>query len=129
MKAARKLFVGGNWKCNGTRPFIKDFSKNVLNKMKYNPDKMEVLIAPVAMHLHCGKKHIKNGIHISAQNSSGFDCGAYTGEIAAEQLHEFDIDWTILGHSERRHIYGESSEFIGKKRFETLWFHKIFHNS
>jgi triosephosphate isomerase len=41
---------------------------------------------------------------------SGYKNGAYTGEISAEQLVDFGIDWTILGHSERRTIYGESDD-------------------
>lgn len=47
----RKLLVGGNWKQNGTVKFATDFSKNVLSKATFNADKVEVVVAPAAIHL------------------------------------------------------------------------------
>jgi triosephosphate isomerase len=41
--------------------------------------------------------------------------GAYTGEISGEQLKDFDIDWTLIGHSERRTLYNETNEIVAKK--------------
>ena len=112
---ARKLFVGGNWKSNGTRKFVQEFSRDVLNNIKYDPNKVELAVAPVSIHLKDALEHIKNGIHISAQNSSAFGDGAYTGEVSAAQLIDMGIHWTILGHSERRHIFNESNTFVGTK--------------
>jgi len=113
--AARRLLVGGNWKSNGTKKFIKTFSKSCLNNIKYDSSKVEIVIAPIALHLGEALAHINNGIHVSAQNLSAFDEGAFTGEITASQLVDFGIDWTILGHSERRHIMGESNAFVATK--------------
>ena len=113
--AARKLLVGGNWKSNGSRKFIKTFAKSTLNTIEYDSNKVEIVIAPVAIHLRCALNHIHNGIHISSQNLSAFEDGAYTGEISASQLVDFGINWTILGHSERRHIMGESNSFVATK--------------
>lgn len=112
---ARKLLVGGNWKSNGSRKFVKDFAKSVLNNIKYDSNKVEIVVAPVSIHLREALDNISNGIHISAQNSSAFDDGAYTGEISASQLVDFGISWTILGHSERRHIFGESNSLVATK--------------
>ena len=47
----RKLFVGGNWKCNGNVAFVKDFPTTVLNKMKIDASKVEVLVSPTNLHL------------------------------------------------------------------------------
>ena len=47
----RKFIVGGNWKCNGNMQFAKDFPTQVLNTMKFNPDKVEVVVAPTNLHL------------------------------------------------------------------------------
>lgn len=113
--AARRLLVGGNWKSNGSKKFVKDFSNSVLNYIKYDPSKVEIVVAPVAIHLKDAQENIGNGIHISAQNNSPFEDGAYTGEISASQLVDFGIEWTILGHSERRHIMGESNALVGQK--------------
>jgi triosephosphate isomerase len=113
--AARRLLVGGNWKSNGSKKFVKDFSKTVLNTIKYDTNKVEIVVAPVSIHLKEAQEHISNGVHIASQNMSAFPDGAYTGEISATQLVDFGINWTILGHSERRHILGESNSFVGTK--------------
>jgi triosephosphate isomerase (TIM) len=41
--------------------------------------------------------------------------GAFTGEISAEQLRDFDVDWVLIGHSERRNLYNESNELVASK--------------
>ena len=48
----RKLFVGGNWKQNGTVKFITEFPQQVLNSIKVNSDKVEVVVAPTSAHLY-----------------------------------------------------------------------------
>lgn len=112
---ARKLLVGGNWKSNGSKKFVKDFAGTVLNNIKYDKNKVDIVVAPVSIHLKCAQEHISNGIHISAQNCSAFEDGAFTGEISASQLVDFGLKWVILGHSERRHILGESNRFVADK--------------
>lgn len=47
----KKLFIGGNWKSNGTMAFANDFTSNVLNQLKYDPAKLEVVVAPMTLHL------------------------------------------------------------------------------
>ena len=116
----RKYLVGGNWKCSGDLKFVKEFPATVLNNIKYDPKKVEIVVAPVALHLAAAKENIKNGIHVSAQNLSKFNDGAYTGEISARQVADFGLDWTILGHSERRHIYGETSGDVAEKCVRAL---------
>ena len=56
--SARKLLVGGNWKCNGSLKFVEEFSRDVLNKLKYNQSKVEVVVAPVALHVPAALQHI-----------------------------------------------------------------------
>ena len=111
----RKLLVGGNWKCNGTLKFAKEFPEKVLNTVKFDANKVEVVVAPTALHLLTARDAVKNNVQISAQNISQFKNGAYTGEISAEMLNELGINWTILGHSERRHVFLESDKVIGLK--------------
>lgn len=66
----RKLFVGGNWKCNGTVQFAKDFPEKVLNKVKYDSSKVEVVVAPTALHMTFAQQSVKNNMQLSAQNIS-----------------------------------------------------------
>ena len=111
----RKFLVGGNWKQNGTTKFVKEFPEKVLNKIKFDTNKVEVVVSPTSLHLALAKETIKNNVQLSAQNISQFKNGAYTGEISAEMLNDLGIHWTILGHSERRHIFGETDKVIGLK--------------
>lgn len=115
MQAARRLFVGGNWKCNGTLATMSDLVTNVLNPLDVDFSKVQVVVAPVSIHLQAAKQVLDPRIELSAQNSSATGQGAFTGEIAPEQLTEMGIPWTIIGHSERRSIYGETDEIVAQK--------------
>jgi triosephosphate isomerase len=51
MQANRRLIIGGNWKCNLTQNSVASLVDNVLNKLEYNKEKVEVLVAPIALHI------------------------------------------------------------------------------
>ncbi|KAK3940351.1 Triosephosphate isomerase [Diplogelasinospora grovesii] len=110
---ARKFFVGGNFKMNGTIQSIKDIVKN-LNDAQLDPN-VEVVIAPPALYLLLVREHLREGIEVAAQNVFDKPNGAFTGEISVSQLKDSNITWTILGHSERRTILGESDEVVASK--------------
>jgi triosephosphate isomerase len=105
---ARRLMVGGNWKCNGTMAFAKSHSTDVLNKLKFDPKKVEVVVAPTALHLGTVMGHVANNVHVATQNLSLTGNGAYTGELSTAMITEAGITHTLTGHSERRTLYGES---------------------
>ena len=54
-------------------------------------------------------------VQLSAQNCSLYGNGAYTGETSAQMLKDFGLNWVILGHSERRHVFGESDQDVANK--------------
>ncbi|KAH8149574.1 uncharacterized protein LAJ45_06203 [Morchella importuna] len=110
---ARKFFVGGNFKSNGTVASIKSIIDG-LNNAKLN-NSVEVVIAPPALYLLLAKEITGNGVDVAAQNIYNKGNGAYTGEISAQQLKDAQVHWVILGHSERRSIFGESDEFVASK--------------
>lgn len=113
MAASGKFFVGGNWKCNGTKDSIAKLVSD-LNSATLEAD-VDVVVAPPFVYIDQVKNSLTNRIEISAQNCWIGKGGAFTGEISAEQLKDIGCRWVILGHSERRHIIGEKDEFIGKK--------------
>ncbi|KAK9826910.1 hypothetical protein WJX81_008567 [Elliptochloris bilobata] len=113
MKSTGKFLVGGNWKCNGTLDSVSKLISE-LNSAKI-PDDIEVVVAPTFVHLQLAVDKLSPRYQVSAQNCWVGKQGAYTGEIAAEQLVDMRVRWVILGHSERRSIFGESSEFVGDK--------------
>lgn len=112
---SRKFFVGGNWKLNGSRAQIKDLVEKVNEGVAGVTSKAEVVVAPPALYLETVSQQVKNGVVVSAQNAWSDTKGAFTGEISAEMIKDIGVNWVILGHSERRTIFHESSELIAKK--------------
>ena len=108
-KISRRLFIGGNWKCNGTMKSCDTLLRETINKIAFNPKKIEILVSPVFIHLLPVKKIINPKVHLSAQNISAYPNGPFTGEITAEQLRDFGIHWTLIGHSERRQYFKETN--------------------
>ncbi|XP_031259997.1 triosephosphate isomerase, chloroplastic [Pistacia vera] len=113
MASNNKFFVGGNWKCNGTKDSISKLVSD-LNSAKLEAD-VDVVVAPPFVYIDQVKNSLTDRIEISAQNSWVGKGGAFTGEISVEQLKDTGCKWVILGHSERRHVIGEDDQFIGKK--------------
>lgn len=75
-----------------------------------------MVVAPVFLHLVTVAFTKKNqSIEVAAQNCSRHGKGAFTGEIAAEQIKDINISWVILGHSERRTHFNESDLHIAEK--------------
>ncbi|CAM1505443.1 Fc.00g110800.m01.CDS01 [Cosmosporella sp. VM-42] len=110
---ARKFFVGGNFKMNGSVAGIKGIVENLNNASL--DENVEVVISPPALYLSLVRDTVKNGIEVAAQNVFDKPDGAYTGEISVSQLKDLNIHWAILGHSERRTILGESDEVVSSK--------------
>ncbi|KAL1875185.1 triosephosphate isomerase [Diaporthe australafricana] len=110
---ARKFFVGGNWKMNGTKSSITEIVNN-LNSAKLDSN-TETVVAPPALYLHYVRDSLNKSIEVAAQNVYDKPNGAYTGEISVEQLKDSSVTWAILGHSERRTILGETDEVVASK--------------
>ena len=113
--AQRKLIIGGNWKCNGTLESIKTLTNDVLNKAEFDSNKVEVVVAPISIHVGTVKALLNPSVRVASQNMSATGTGAYTGEVSGEQLKDFDIEWVIIGHSERRNVYGETDSDVAAK--------------
>jgi len=113
MVATRKFFVGGNFKMNGSRDGIKAIV-STLNDAKLNPE-VEVVVSPPSLYLTYTRDLLRKDIGVAAQNVFNKGQGAFTGEVAADQVKDAGADWVILGHSERRTILKESDEFVASK--------------
>ncbi|KAL5710811.1 triose-phosphate isomerase [Ranunculus cassubicifolius] len=112
---ARKFFVGGNWKCNGTSEEVKKIV-TMLNEAEVpSADVVEVVVSPPYVFLPFVKSLLRSDFHVAAQNCWVKKGGAFTGEVSAEMLVNLSIPWVILGHSERRALLNESNEFVGDK--------------
>jgi triosephosphate isomerase len=105
------MILAANFKSNLTRKETKQYLEKVEAYCSENSISDEVMIFPPASALLESSLHVKVG----AQNAFGVQNGAFTGELALDQLEEFDIDTILIGHSERRHVLGESQELIAEK--------------
>ncbi|MAD42205.1 MAG: triose-phosphate isomerase [Arcobacter sp.] len=105
--------IASNFKTNHTRKSTNDFIENVNNFLLSNDIKEEVYVFPTATSLDYFKT--VSNFTLGAQNAYATTNGSFTGEIGTEQLDEFGIKTILIGHSERRHILGESQEEIAKK--------------
>lgn len=113
MASGRKFFVGGNWKMNGTTQSVDEIIK-FLNEGNLDPN-TEVVVAPPSIYLVHTRGSLNKQIGVAAQNCYKVQSGAFTGEISPNMLLDCGIKWVILGHSERRHVFGESDQLIGEK--------------
>ncbi|KAL6946368.1 triosephosphate isomerase [Hanseniaspora osmophila] len=112
---ARTFFVGGNFKLNGSKKLIHEIVER-LNESKLDSN-AEVVICPPATFIDYTASINKKSpqVQVGGQNTYTKASGAYTGENSVTMLKEVGADWVILGHSERRAYFKETSEEIAEK--------------
>ena len=112
--SSRKFFVGGNWKMNNLK---KDNEKliELLNNSNINHDTTEVLVGPPALYVDFVRQKLTAKFHVAAQNCYKVEKGAFTGDISPAMIKDVGANYVILGHSERRNVFGESDQLIGEK--------------
>eukprot|EP00238_Polyblepharides_amylifera_P006336 CAMPEP_0196582480 /NCGR_PEP_ID=MMETSP1081-20130531/39043_1 /TAXON_ID=36882 /ORGANISM="Pyramimonas amylifera, Strain CCMP720" /LENGTH=295 /DNA_ID=CAMNT_0041903043 /DNA_START=135 /DNA_END=1022 /DNA_ORIENTATION=- len=108
-----KFIVGGNWKCTGTIDSVNKLV-NDLNSNSITAD-VDVVVAPPFLHIGMVKDILGAPYQLAAQNCWTGKGGAFTGEISAEMLLDFGVNWVIEGHSERRQLLKESDKCVGTK--------------
>ncbi|XP_055136834.2 triosephosphate isomerase isoform X1 [Symphalangus syndactylus] len=113
MAPSRKFFVGGNWKMNGRKQSLGELI-GTLNAAKVPAD-TEVVCAPPTAYIDFARQKLDPKIAVAAQNCYKVTNGAFTGEISPGMIKDCGATWVVLGHSERRHVFGESDELIGQK--------------
>lgn len=111
----RRPFVAGNWKMNGSINSIRELLTNIKQGCE-RVEVAELAVFPSYPYLAlCEEMLCKTQVGWGAQNASDQVEGAFTGEVSINMLHDFNCQYVLLGHSERRHIYMESDEFIAAK--------------
>jgi len=113
----RQKIVAGNWKCNTNVQSGAELAKAVTETVLANGDKnVQVVICPPFTQIVKAVEIADNKqVKVGAQNCAAEASGAYTGEVSAEMVKSTGAEYVILGHSERREYYGETSETLNKK--------------
>jgi len=105
----------GNWKMNGSFAL----NASLLAGMKFRlgcSEQVDVVVCPPYPYLAQVRALLEGSeIFLGAQNLSSFSEGAYTGEVSASMLVDIGCSWVIVGHSERRNVFGETNQIVADK--------------
>ena len=113
---ARKLIIAANWKMNKGPAETEEFLEAFLPGAEELAEHSDIVIAPPYLSLSTAAALLADSVvALSAQNVSDQDEGAFTGEVSTSMLNEVGVQYVIIGHSERRSIYGEDDAFINSK--------------
>jgi triosephosphate isomerase (TIM) len=111
-----KKFIIGNWKMNGSIALIETLLQQILQSLAQQSNKPECVILPPAVYLPLVKDYLSESpIKWGAQNVYPKDAGAFTGELSAPMLLDYDCRYVLVGHSERRRLFGEDEKFVADK--------------
>jgi len=113
MSGDRTPFVGGNWKMNLTRQAAGELARAVASSA---PAAIDAAVFPAFVHLETAAREANNASLILGAQDLYFEAdGAFTGEVSAAMLADLGAAAVLTGHSERRHVIGETDELVGQK--------------
>ena len=114
----RKHIVAGNWKMNCTFDEADELINGIMENLENSelPRETQLIVCPPFPYLEMTSDYANDSYFmVGAQNVSDQEKGAYTGEVSAEMLESMEIDYCIVGHSERRGYYGETDKIVAAK--------------
>ncbi len=112
---SRKPFIAGNWKMNNTIAEAEELIQALLPRVGAVED-VDIAVAPAFLSLQAVVDSARgSAVQVYAQNMHDKDSGAFTGDVSAPMLEEIDVAGVILGHSERRQLFGETDKALQAK--------------
>lgn len=113
--STRKPFVAGNWKMNLERKTALGLALSVRDSVGRRDD-VDVAVFPPFVYLdEIARALAGSMVKTGAQNCADEVSGAFTGEVSPPMLVDVGATYVLIGHSERRHVYGEGDELVGRK--------------
>ena len=112
---ARKPYIAANWKMNMDRAKALDLIKTLKARLGDGEDREVAVFAPAVYLADVAAVSQGSPIGLGAQNMHWETSGAFTGEISAPMLRGLGVDRVLIGHSERRHLFFEKDEWMGRK--------------
>ncbi|MGR9087650.1 MAG: triose-phosphate isomerase [Gammaproteobacteria bacterium] len=110
----RRSLVVGNWKMNGTLASAEALAKGIIAGL--SSDHADIAICAPFVHIPALSQLVKgSNLALGSQNVADKSSGAFTGEISAAMLSEFDCTYALVGHSERRTYYGDTNESVAER--------------
>ena len=120
-KNLRKTIIAGNWKMNKLASEVKAYADGLTALTKGFESWCETVVNTPFTAIGAALDAFKGSyVKVGAQNMSQHASGAYTGEVSGEQLKDLGVEYVIIGHSERRELYGETDESVNKKTHAAL---------
>jgi triosephosphate isomerase len=111
----RDILIAGNWKMNGDAGRNAELVSGIVAGAP-TANRVKLLVCPPYPYLaSVGEQLARSPVSLGAQNVSEHTAGAYTGEVAPAMLADIGCDYVIVGHSERRALYAESSSVVARK--------------
>jgi triosephosphate isomerase len=111
----RDFLVAGNWKMNGSTAANAELLAGIIDGVPAG-DGFSLLVCPPFPYVAAVASQAEgSAVKVGAQNVSEHDKGAFTGEVAPAMLRDVGCEYVIVGHSERRALYGETSEQVAAK--------------
>jgi triosephosphate isomerase (TIM) len=113
-----KPIIAANWKMNQTSQDAESFFEQFTKDSVVNSGKVSTIVCPPATLLHIATKYAQTpNFYVGGQTLNEKEKGAFTGEISGRMLQDIGCKTVLVGHSERRHLYGESNALVAKKAF------------
>ncbi len=116
----RRKIVAGNWKMNGSKDLVSSLVGQVCSELTSLDNGVEAVIIPPALFVGDVIRQADGQVAVGMQNIACWDSGAYTGEISAGMAKESGCGFCLVGHSERRQLFGETDEQVSVKVVKAL---------
>ncbi|WP_072676295.1 triose-phosphate isomerase [Marinobacter nauticus] len=116
----RRKIVAGNWKMNGSKDLVQQLVGQVREQVASLDVRAEVVIIPPALYVDSVVALCGSELVAGVQNVSQWQSGAYTGEVSSDMAKDLGCQYALVGHSERRQLFGESDDVVARKIEQVL---------